>query len=264
MRTVLSWLVGLSALALAACASSSPDLPAPPVHANGGALWKIIDTQCLPGLKDRHDPAPCEAVSLDGGQAHGFVLLKDRDGVAQYLLMPTAKITGIEDPLILAPDAQNYFARAWEARGSVETKLGKPLPRDEMTVAINSLYGRSQDQLHLHIDCIDPQTKAELKAIAPQIGPRWTSQEFSLHGQPYHVRRLTEAELAINPFFLLRDQMPGASAYMGAWTLALIGDTDAQGRPDFLLIAARADPAHGHKASAEDLQDHACAVAKAG
>src|SRR5215469_16466042 len=151
MRVLAFVTSGFLAIILAAC-TSAPPLPPPPVHPNGGTLWGIISTQCLPDERDHHDPTPCAKVSLDGGQAHGFVLLKDRDGVAQYLLMPSARITGIEDPAILEPDAANYFEKAWEARQVVADKLGRRMDRTGLSVVVNSVYGRSQDQLHLHID----------------------------------------------------------------------------------------------------------------
>ena len=114
------------ALLLAGCASQGPSLPAPPVHRNGQALWQIIHDQCVPDQRAHGDPAHCALVSLRDGEAHGFVVLKDRNGVAQHLVMPTAKITGIEDPALLAPDAANYFAAAWNARRGV-TASARPL-----------------------------------------------------------------------------------------------------------------------------------------
>ncbi|XLM23386.1 CDP-diacylglycerol diphosphatase, partial [Chromobacterium piscinae] len=32
---------------------------------------------------------------------------------------------------------------------------GEPLPRQAVSLAINSQYGRSQNQLHIHISCTD-------------------------------------------------------------------------------------------------------------
>jgi len=265
MRAIASLLAGLTALALAACAGVGPPLPPPPVHANGGTLWRIISTQCLPGQQQRHDPSPCAKVSVDGGQAHGYVLLKDRVGVAQYLLMPSAKITGIEDPAILKPDAANYFADAWSEREAVPMKLGRSLGRTDLSVAVNSIYGRSQDQLHLHIDCLDKGVAATLRALAVPRRKAWSEQRVTLMGHAYRVRWLDAADLAhANPFQMLAGQLyqgsfPGGPDQMGAWTLALVGAVAPDGHEGFLLLADRVDPAHGDRASAEELQDHSCA-----
>jgi CDP-diacylglycerol pyrophosphatase len=256
-------LVALALLAalLASCVAQIPNrglVPPPPVHKNGLALWVIISTLCVPGQVQHGNPSPCALVSLEGGQEKGFVLLKDRAGVSQYLLMPTARITGIEDPKLLAPGATNYFARAWDERGLVSAKLGRPLPRDETSVAVNSIYGRSQDQLHLHIDCLDAGVHEQLKALGRQIGTEWSRTRIRLGKHAYWARRLDGEELRADPFRLLADTMPGARSEMGAWTLVLVGERGADGRPGFYLFAGRADPAHGEDASGEVLQDHDC------
>ena len=60
-------------------------------------------------------------------------------------------------------------------------------------------------------------------------------------------------------FRLLADGIPGAKEEMGFWSLAAVGAT-LSGRPGFILLADRAElTAGGH---AEDLQDHACEIAK--
>src|ERR1700722_9142029 len=64
------------------------------------ALWKIIHDKCLPNEEQHGQPAPCPTVDLSNGKADGFVVLKARGGGTQYLVMPTAKITGIEDPAV--------------------------------------------------------------------------------------------------------------------------------------------------------------------
>ena len=79
------------------------------------ALWQIVNAMCVPEQTQNHDPKPCAQVDLQGGSARGFAILKDLRGETQFLLISTLRISGIESPLILAPDAVNYFADAWEA-----------------------------------------------------------------------------------------------------------------------------------------------------
>ncbi|MGC1303583.1 MAG: CDP-diacylglycerol diphosphatase, partial [Caulobacteraceae bacterium] len=163
-------------VALCGCAQPYPQLPPPPIHPHGQALWSIVHDKCVPHQLQRGDPAPCALVSLPAGAQGGFAVLKDLNGVAQHLLLPTDKVTGIEDPRVLAPDARNYFAEAWTARRFVEARLGGPVPRDEIGVAVNSLYGRSQDLLHLHVDCLSFTVRDQLRADAPAIGAHWSRQ----------------------------------------------------------------------------------------
>ncbi|MEE7561339.1 CDP-diacylglycerol diphosphatase, partial [Xanthomonas sp. Kuri4-2] len=103
------------ALVLAACAS------VPPVRhvVDPGALWRIINNDCL---REAGPPAAdCAAVWRD--PARQAVVLKDSHGDYQYLLLPIARIGGIESPALLAPGSPNYFAAAWQARGYVERAL---------------------------------------------------------------------------------------------------------------------------------------------
>jgi CDP-diacylglycerol pyrophosphatase len=251
-------LAALAAVLFAGCASQTAPLPPPPTHPNGQALWRIIHDQCLPDERDHQDPAPCALVRLKDGEAHGYVVLKDRTGVAQHLLMPTAKITGIEDPQVLAPDAANYFARAWDERRFVERRLGHPLDRTQLSIAVNSAYGRTQDQLHLHIDCVDASVAATLRVA--DVRRSWAERPIALKGRAYRVRWLPADQLdATNPFKLLARTVPGVRRDMGAWTLALVGGR-RDGKPGVYLLADRADPAAGDRGSAEELQDHSCAA----
>lgn len=251
-------------LALLAAACSAPAkslLPPPPVHPNGGVLWHIVHDLCVPDQQTNGRPAPCIAVSLSQGPDRGYAVLKDKHGAEQYLVMPTLDITGIEDPRVLATRAENYFADAWRARSWVEALIGKPMPRQDMAVSVNSPYGRSQDLLHLHVDCLTPRTVAALAAEQPRIGRRWSRAPIILEGHPYYAVRLDGDAPDANPFRVLADGLPGAAGDMAAWTLVLTGATFSDGAPGFILLAGRADPAHGDFASGEELQDHDCAIA---
>jgi CDP-diacylglycerol pyrophosphatase len=257
----------LAAALLLAFASPSwagdPILPPPPPHANGQVLWHIVHDQCVPDEISHGQPAPCAEVNLAGGVDYGFAVLKDKHGLEQYLLMPTRDITGIEDPRVLAPGAVNYFAAAWTARTLVDARLGHPLPRQDVGVSVNSIYGRSQDLLHLHIDCLTPATVAALSAAAPRLGSHWLREPLILAGHPYLALALAGQDLKANPFTLLARGVPGAASHMGAWTLVLAGARGKGGAPIFILLASQADPLIGRFASGEELQDHDCVVAKA-
>ncbi len=239
------------------CATVPPRLPPPPVHSNGLALWRILHDRCVPDQMQHATPAPCTVVALSPDEAHGFVVLKDRNGVAQHLLMPTARITGIEDPLILQPGAPNFFAIAWSQRGLLEQRLGHSLGAGQTVVAVNSRYGRSQDQLHLHIDCLGAPSVAALASLG-ETARDWSSPPVTLKEQVYRIRWVDTPELAsTSPFHMLADGLSVPPAEMGAWTLALVGAH--RGVHDgFYLLAQRYDPARGRRASAEDLQDYDC------
>jgi CDP-diacylglycerol pyrophosphatase len=254
----------LAVLALIAVfVGAAAPLPPPPTHPHGDVLWGLVNQKCLPQALAGQPPTPCAKVVERDHPDQGFALLKDRDGASQYLLLPLIHITGIEDARLLAPGAPNYFARAWRERTAAVAKLGHDMPREDLSVAVNSIYGRSQDLLHLHIDCLAASTVTALAAAAPTIGPHWSTTPLNLAGHPYFARRLAGPDLAASPFRLLADGLPGARGEMGGWTLVLAGARDSTGSPDFILLAGRADPSDGDFASGEELQDHDCALAKA-
>ncbi len=234
-------------------------LAAAPAYADRMALWTIVHEQCVPHFRAGEGPKPCESVDLSQGEDKGVALLKDRNGVAQFLAIPTRRVTGIEDPLVLAPDAPNYFALAWAARSALEARLPRALPREAVAIAVNSQFARSQDQLHLHIDCVDKEVVDALGAYKDALDDQWRVMTVALKGRRYWARRLDSADLSdAAPFRLLAEGVEGAMDHMGLETLVAVGATFG-GKPGFVLLADHAELAAG--GHGEDLQDHDCAVA---
>jgi CDP-diacylglycerol pyrophosphatase len=238
----------VAVLAMAVCA--------PQAVADPNALWTIVNGQCVPDQLANDNPAPCALVDLAGGESRGSAVLKDLVGPTQFLLIPTERIGGIESPQILAADAPNYFADAWRARTFVEQRAGRELPRDWLSLAINSADARSQDQLHIHVDCVRDDVRQALLAHADDIGTTWQPFPVALAGQQYRAMEVRGEELAAaNPFRLLADGLPAGDT-MGAQSLVVVGSDGADGRPGFVLLAGRADAASPGSGHGEDLQDH--------
>jgi CDP-diacylglycerol pyrophosphatase len=234
-------------LALAGTARADPD-----------ALWRIIHDKCVPDQQEHGQPAPCAKVDLD----QEYVVLKDLIGDTQYLLMPTAKITGIDDPAVLAPGARNYFADAWAERQFTEDAAKRALPREDLSLAINSVTARSQNQLHIHIDCLRPDVRDALVRGQASIGDQWAPFPEPLAGQHYRAMRVMGETLdGADPFRLVVDGIPGAGAAMGKQTIVIAGATFA-GKSGFVILSDTADITTGDRGGGEDLQDHSCALAK--
>ena len=228
--------------------------PGSSARADPDALWKIVHDKCAGDVRDHGTPAPCAVVS-DKGR---YAILKDRDGATQFLLIPTDKVTGIEDPAILKPNAPNYFDEAWANRHFVEDQLHKKLPREDIALAINSVYGRSQNQLHIHIDCVRPDVAAALKAHEGEIGffPDNTTA-LVLAGHSYRVGRIEgDSLVSSNPFALI-----AAAGNMAAQTLVVTGAHFRDGRDGFYVLNDRAGLLPLDHASGEELEDHSCAIA---
>lgn len=221
------------------------------------ALWSIVNGSCVPDQQANGDPAPCAQVDLRAGEEDGYAVLKDLVGPLQFLLIPTGRITGIESQVILAPDAPNYFAAAWRARSFVEERAGRTLPRDWLSLAINSEQARTQTQLHIHVDCLRADVHEALVQHSSEIGTEWTAFPVPLAGHRYSAVAIGGEDLdAVNPFTLLADGVPGARTDMGDQTLVVVGAASPEGSPGFIVLADHADPATGNEASGESLQDH--------
>lgn len=230
-----------------------------PAHADRLTLWHITNDKCVPDMREHQDPTPCTVVDL----ADGYIILKDRNGATQYLAIPTAPVTGIEDPSLLAPNAPNYWDDAWRERALTEKQAGKPLPREAVSLAVNSAYGRSQDQLHIHIDCVRPDVRDALAAHRDDITLSWTSFPVPMAGQPWRAMRVDGQNLGtVNPFKLLANGDPDAAADMGKHTLLVVGMTWSNGVAGFAIMDGKADQAAGIRGTSEDLQDHDCAIAR--
>jgi CDP-diacylglycerol pyrophosphatase len=222
------------------------------------ALWRIVHGVCVPHIEAGLGPKPCQRVDLDGGVDQGVAILKDLVGVAQMLAIPTRRIAGIEDPQMLAPNAPKVFSAAWSAKTLVEARLKRALPREAIAIAVNSKWARSQDQFHLHVDCVAKSVAATLADDRASFDGVWRPMAVPLNGRVYFARRIDSADLAdVAPLKLLADGVEGARAHMEAYSLAAVGAT-FDGKPGFILLADQFSlEGGGH---AEDLQDHDCAI----
>ena len=247
MKSLLAIFLGLGWLLAPPSAGAS----------NPNALWHVVHDLCVVDMRVSGHPAPCLMVD----RRHGWAALKDLRGKTQVLLIPTRKVTGIESPKLLEPGGPNYWRAAWDARRFFEKRAGREVPREDVGLAINSMFGRSQDQLHIHIDCVRADVIAALAAHADEIGTDWAPLGVDLAGKRYRARRLEGADLdGRDPFKLLAAESPDVRADMGRQTLAMIGATFAAGRPGFILLAATGNTPENPDGASEALLDHDCAV----
>jgi CDP-diacylglycerol pyrophosphatase len=233
-------------------------LPAAAWAADPDALWKIISGACVPHQRESGNPAPCVLVD----EARGYAVLKDRVGATQFLMIPTARIGGIESAELLAPGAPSYWDDAWAARAYVGARAGRDLPRDAIGLAINAISGRSQNQLHIHVDCIRADVRQALRDRSTAIGPAWSPLTVAFDGHDYMVRRIDQATLgATDPFRLAAEGLARARDDMAHETLVLTGAILADGAEGFYLLEDHAGSVAGDRASGEELLDHDCALA---
>lgn len=218
-------------------------------HSDREVLWHIVHEQCVPDQRYNREPAPCVEVDLSEGEERGYAVLRDTAGPEQFLLIPTARITGIEDPALLRPDAPNYFADAWRAKAFTEAAAGGTLARNWVSLAINSTFARTQDQLHIHIDCLRADVHQAIADAAGYIGQSWSPLPVPLGGDSYDAIAISDLD-SVNPFVLAAEP-----SEMALTTLVVIG-TGTEDRPGFVVLRRLAAAGSSDPAAGEDLQDH--------
>jgi CDP-diacylglycerol pyrophosphatase len=222
---------------------------------NRNALRDIVQQQCVVHWLRQHSASPCERIYLPAPphQREGFAVLADRKGGAHFLLIPTKTIAGMESPALFEPDTPNYFAAAWRARDRIAARIGHPVPRSCIGLALNPQRHRTQDQLHIHIECLRADIFKALHAAAHQVTSTWST--LALAGSDYQALRIMGEELdQVDPFKLLADTFPAAKSPSADYTLVVAGINFAEG-PGFILLARAG-------AAGELLLDSSCAAAR--
>ena len=176
--------------------------------------------------------------------------------------MPTARISGIESPIVRGPSALNYFDIAWQSRTYIDEALHVKLPRDDIGMAINSAVSRSQDQLHIHFLCIRTDLFEALRKDERRIGNKWAPLSVPLLGHHYIAMWVTGEHLSPNnPFSFLAERLSGAMPDMA---IVVVGFTRAEGSKGFVILADRINEQSGDLANGEELLDHDCHIATIG
>ena len=184
--------------------------------------------------------------------ADKYVIIKDngRKKPAAYLIVPSTKVTGVEDPKIFAAPYVDLWQYAWNASRRYLNE-----PAAVTGLAINSLHGRDQNQLHIHISCVSGAVAQTLAANERKIGSD-PAKPFAIplgpHGDRYEVLKLTSLSGASSPFTLVR-QIPGARDHMADQSIAVIG-SQTQG----LYYLADSFTHAGNSGFAEELLDQTC------
>jgi CDP-diacylglycerol pyrophosphatase len=222
---------------------------------DASGLWKVVGEQCVPNARDTGNPGPCTSVDFK----KRYAVLKDISGRAQYLLIPTDRVSGIESPEILYGGSPEYWVGAWAAGRYVGDKLKMTLAPTQLGLEINSSERRSQNQLHIHVDCMRTDIA---DALAPyrQDAPgswRWTT----LDGKRYRVTRVTTLADGGNPFRVVERDL-GPQQSMAVQTILVTGAGPDTARDGWLVVNSGLD-VDGGTGTAEGLLDHSCALARA-
>jgi CDP-diacylglycerol pyrophosphatase len=212
------------------------------------ALWRVVNGLCRPMQQAFSLPLPCLKVDM----ADGFAVIRAPGDKTRILVVPTTKIDGIESPAVLGDPMTNLWSEAWSERSRVVASAARPLAWNDIGMAVNSRRGRSQDQLHIHVDCVDPRLKQALASRASRLSSKWSSLEPGPWAGRYRVKEIDAAGVDRNIFKLVADEIPGAKSRMARQSIAVVGIIGPNGDRGFAVLA-NSDGGH-----AEELLDHDC------
>ena len=222
-----------------------------------GVLWHVVQT-CVAAHDITGLSFPCLNVDTADGIDRGYAVLRAPFDKSHIIVSPTVRTIGIEADRLRGAGAPNYFADAWASRQYAREGLARSPERADLALAVNSRLGRSQDQLHIHVDCIRPTVKQKLADLAPTLAARrWTRITVMPRAPRYWALALPTADLAgLNLFDLVANGLAIAPEDMDDTTIVVVGTAGES--PGFVVLARQriqntSDEAHG-----EALMDHSC------
>lgn len=225
------------------------------VAADRDALWHVVRA-CVAAKQLTGLPFPCLEVNLSKGEAAGYAVLRP-PWSNDMILTPTRRSVGVEDPFLQSPDAPNYFADAWRARGMIVTANGRRPARDQVALIVNSAIVRDQDQLHVHVGCLKPGARRfldEKRAGFPF--DEWRLIGAVIPHQPFWAMRVRSADLdGVDPFRLVHAQLGRLVKDFADVAIAVAG-TDSD---EFLILASYAHaPGSWWPVGSSDMIDKRC------
>jgi CDP-diacylglycerol pyrophosphatase len=225
------------------------------------ALWMVVQA-CIADHKLTGLAFPCLEVNEFSGTENGFVVVRAPLAKTHIIVSPTARVVGIEDPSLQRSSVTNFARNAWEARHYVIEAAVRPVRDSDIGLAVNSRPGRSQDQLHIHVDCLQAKYADEVRKHDSSISQQeWLRLQFPLRGRYYWAIRLNDPDVAhTNVFALASSLLRTSPGRLENVTLVLIPRPAEIRGGGFYLLADQYTPGASGKAHGEFLLDHSCAA----
>ncbi|MCJ2050404.1 CDP-diacylglycerol diphosphatase [Methylobacterium sp. J-070] len=219
-------------------------------------LWVALQG-CVLAKRATGRSFPCLSVDLGDGERPGTAVLRVPSRRTHMVVMPTDDVSGIEAPVLQGPRGVAYWRAALAARRDVSDAVQGRLPAGAIGLEVNSVGGRSQDQLHIHLDCMHGIVRAALTTHGEAVGATWAPFPETFAGTSFLALRVpADAVEQFNPFEAVA-RVPGWRDRLRDVTFAAV-DADANDpRAGMILLAYRMPGS-----SAEVLMDHACRAAR--
>ncbi len=223
------------------------------------ALWQVVRL-CVADYQTTGASFPCLAVNLSEGIDRGSVVLRPPFGPQDTILAPTRKVVGVEDPWLQSPTAPNYFATALRARAFIKKPDGSAPRLDEVALAVNSRFTRTQDQLHIHIGCASARVREALPALAAsmKVG-EWVRVDSLIPRSQLWGMRTGQSELSrLEPFRVAARRFGFETSALDPLMVFVVGTQTANRDELVLLVADSRRQARGGQFVAEEVVDSSC------
>jgi CDP-diacylglycerol pyrophosphatase len=223
-----------------------------PAHAlsTRDALWHMVNDICRPMQATVGVALPCLKVD----SARGFAVVRAPGDDTRILVVPTRRIIGVESRPLQQEGLPPYWSFAWSERDRVAAGASRPLGWSDVAMAVNSRRARTQDQLHIHVGCVDARLKRALAPSAWHPAAGWSELDLRPWAGRYLVKRIGAAGIDANLFRMVASEAPGAGAHMTRVGIGVVGVTAADGERGFAVLV------NNRRGHAEQLIDHDCSI----
>lgn len=223
------------------------------------ALYYVIRA-CVLMQDTLGTPFPCLSVDPAGAGTPGYAVLRAPGNPTHVITTPIVPISGIESRELLRPEAGEYWRAALMSRRYVEAGAEGPVPPGDVGLAINSRRTRSQDQLHIHAECLSRPVLVAVRSEVFAPGEVWQPLRRPVDDDSFVGRLVERREIEGGNLFAVLASLPGEAGIDIGDVASLVVPVAADGQGDgFVLIASRA-----RRRSIERLLDESCSVASRG
>jgi CDP-diacylglycerol pyrophosphatase len=204
-------------------------------------------------------PFPCLSVEPDKADRPGTAVMRAPGSPSHVIVMPVRDIVGIEAPELRHQIGNILWRESLASRRHVVEALNGAITIDDVGIAVNAEGGRSQDHLHIHLDCLGRSVHTAVLTSAQHINGDWTLLPHKLQGSRFFAMRTKAVDAErFNPFDAVQT-LPSRGSRPNEITFVAISTGPDDPDRGHLLLAFRAPGGHSEK-----LLDHACLIAQAG
>jgi CDP-diacylglycerol pyrophosphatase len=179
-----------------------------------------------------------------------YVIIKDNSvrKPQSYLIIPTRRVTGIEDGAITQAPVVDFWQYGW-----AQSRTYPGYPPADTAMAINSARSRSQNQLHIHISCVRPAVRKALDQAEIGFFPaKPVTLRLPPHDHLYRAIKVTGLSGEQSPFLVFQAD-PAIKDNMADQSIAVVESSIAG---QYVVLDTQVDG--GNPGHAEELLDQTC------